>query len=164
MIQCEPTCNPLCLQILDLFEDSRDELVQWVRWAEDEASSYFDVREPWECLQRSTRPAQAAECMPDVQDRYADTNMLDISDVELHDLQLFEGDPVVVVRFNAQQINCFRDKFENVVDGSPDDVHRVVYVWALRQGKAGFVGKDGRLYPPQWQINEMAIGIAQKLL
>ena len=99
-----------------------------------------------------------------VQDRYADTNMLDISDVELHDLQLFEDDPVVVVRFNAQQINCFRDKFDNVVEGSPDDVHRVVYVWALRQGKAGFVGKDGRLYPPQWQISEMAVGVAQKLL
>ena len=99
-----------------------------------------------------------------LQDRYADTHMLDISDVELHDLQLFDDDPVVVVRFNAQQINCFRDKFENVVDGSPDDVHRVVYVWALRQGKAGFVGKDGRLYAPQWQITEMAIGHAQKLL
>ena len=46
-----------------------------------------------------------------LQDRYADTHMLDISDVELHDLQLFDDDPVVVVRFNAQQINCFRDKF-----------------------------------------------------
>ncbi len=99
-----------------------------------------------------------------MQDRYADTNILDISDVALHDLQLFEGDPVVVVRFDAQQIHCFRDKFENIVDGSPDDVHRVVYVWALKQGKAGFVGKDGRLYPPQWQISEMAIGVAQKLL
>jgi hypothetical protein len=51
-----------------------------------------------------------------------------------------------------------------VVEGSPDDVHRVLYVWALQQGTAGFVGADGRLHPPQWQIGEMAVGVAQKLL
>ena len=59
---------------------------------------------------------------------------------------------------------CFRDKFDNVVEGSPDDVHRVLYVWALQQGTAGFSGADGRLYPPQWQIGEMAVGVAVKLL
>ena len=53
--------------------------------------------------------------------------------MELHDLQMFEEDPVVVVKFSCQQINCYRDKFGNVVDGSPNDVHRVLYVWALRQ-------------------------------
>ncbi|EIE24514.1 Tim44-domain-containing protein [Coccomyxa subellipsoidea C-169] len=91
------------------------------------------------------------------EDKYPDTNLLDISDVELHDLQMFEDNPVVVVK-------CFRDKFDNVVEGSPDDVHRVLYVWALQQGTAGFVGADGRLHPPQWQIGEMAVGVAQKLL
>ncbi|CAL8467508.1 g7046 [Coccomyxa elongata] len=96
--------------------------------------------------------------------KFPDTNLLDISDVELHDLQMFEDNPVIVVKFSCQQIRCFRDKFDNVVEGSPDDVHRVLYVWALQQGTAGFVGADGRLYPPQWQIGEMAVGVAQKLL
>ena len=32
------------------------------------------------------------------------------------------------------------------------------------QGKAGFVGVDGKLYPPRWQIGEQAVGVAQKLL
>ena len=32
------------------------------------------------------------------------------------------------------------------------------------QGKAGFVGADGKLYPPRWQIGEQAVGAAQKLL
>ena len=36
-------------------------------------------------------------------------------------------------------------------------------VWCL-QGKAGFVGSDGKLYPPRWQIGEQAVGAAQKLL
>jgi import inner membrane translocase subunit TIM44 len=59
---------------------------------------------------------------------------------------------------------CFRDKFGNVVEGAVDEVNRVLYVWALQQGRGGFVGTDGRLYPPQWQIGEMAVGVAQKLL
>ena len=68
------------------------------------------------------------------------------------------------MRSSLARRRCFRDKFENIVEGSVDDVHRVLYVWALQQGKSGFVGNDGRLYPPQWQIGEMAVGVAQKLL
>jgi hypothetical protein len=34
----------------------------------------------------------------------------------------------------------------------------------VAQGKAGFVGVDGKLYPPRWQIGEQAVGVAQKLL
>lgn len=74
-------------------------------------------------------------CLP--QDKFPDPTLLDISDVELHDLLLFEEDPTIVVKFSCQQINCFRDRFGNVVDGSPDSVHRVLYVWALRQVSLG---------------------------
>jgi import inner membrane translocase subunit TIM44 len=80
----------------------------------------------WCLIWRARRGAQG---------KFADARLLDISDVELHDLQMFEEDPVVVVKFSCQQINCFRDKFGNVVEGSPDDVHRVLYVWALRQAR-----------------------------
>lgn len=38
------------------------------------------------------------------QDKYPDTNLLDVSEVELHDLQMFEDNPVVVVKFSCQQI------------------------------------------------------------
>lgn len=113
------------------------------------------------CVQRLSGIIQAEWV---AEGKSPDTNLLDISDMELHDLQMFEDNPVVVVKFSCQQIRCFRDKFDNVVEGSPDDVHRVLYVWALQQGTAGFVGADGRLYPPQWQIGEMAVGVAQKLL
>ena len=68
-----------------------------------------------------------------LQDKFPDPTLLDISDVELHDLLLFEEDPTIVVKFSCQQISCWRDRFGNVVDGSPDSVHRVLYVWALRQ-------------------------------
>jgi mitochondrial import inner membrane translocase subunit TIM44 len=55
------------------------------------------------------------------------------------------------------QINCTRDKFGNVTEGAPDEVTRVFYFWALQQEAAGFVGTDGKLYPPRWQLREMLV-------
>lgn len=63
----------------------------------------------------------------------------------------------MVVQFTCQQINCTRDAFGNVVDGRPDEVHRVYYYWALQQEKQGFVGSDGGYHPPRWQLREMLI-------
>ena len=40
-----------------------------------------------------------------------------------------EEEPIVVVQFTCQQINCTRDSFGNVVDGKPDEVHRRVAGW-----------------------------------
>lgn len=48
----------------------------------------------------------------------SDPTLLDTSDVELVEIKLLESDPVVVLRFNCQQINCSRDKFGNVT-GAP---------------------------------------------
>lgn len=66
-----------------------------------------------------------------------DPTILDVSDVELVDLKFVENNPVVVVQFNCQQINCSRDRFGNVVEGGPQQVQRVYYYWALQQEDAG---------------------------
>lgn len=58
---------------------------------------------------------------------------------------------------SALQINCTRDKFGNVTEGAPDEVQRVYYFWALQQEAAGFVGTDGKVYPPRWQLREMLV-------
>ena len=50
---------------------------------------------------------------------FADATLLDVSEVELADVKFLETDPVVVVQFHCQQINCTRDKFGNVVEGAP---------------------------------------------
>jgi import inner membrane translocase subunit TIM44 len=55
-----------------------------------------------------------------VQGQYTDATLLDVSEVELADVKFLEDDPVIVVQFNCQQINCVRDKFGNVVDGAQD--------------------------------------------
>ena len=86
-----------------------------------------------------------------------DTSVLDVGEPELVDLKFLDGDPAAVVSFTCQQINCERDPFGNVVEGSPDDVRRVYYYWALVQDASGFVGVDGVSYPPRWQIKEMMV-------
>ena len=53
-----------------------------------------------------------------------DPTLLDTSEVELVDLKMLEEEPIVVVQFTCQQINCTRDSFGNVVDGQPDEVQR----------------------------------------
>lgn len=55
-------------------------------------------------------------------------------------------------------------RFGNVVEGAADDVQRVYYYWALQQDAAGFVGADGRVYPPRWQLREMMVRGMHNLL
>lgn len=86
-----------------------------------------------------------------------DPTLLDTSEVELVDLKFLDEEPIVVVQFTCQQINCTRDSFGNVVDGQADEVHRVYYYWALQQEKEGYVGADGAYHPPRWQLREMLI-------
>lgn len=91
------------------------------------------------------------------QGQFTDPTLLDTSDVELVEIKMLDDHPVIVVRFNCQQINCTRDKFGNIVDGAADDVQRVFYLWALQQESSGFVTKEGHSFPPRWQLKEMLV-------
>ena len=108
--------------------------------------------------------AAQAKLLAVLQGLHPDPTILDTSEVELVDIKFLEEDPVVVVQFTCQQINCSRDKFGNVVDGRPDDVQRVYYYWALAMEHGGFVGSDGKHYPPRWQLKEMMVRGMHNLL
>lgn len=86
-----------------------------------------------------------------------DPTLLDVSEVELVDVKVVDDDPIIVTQFTCQQINCTRDLHGNVVEGAPDEVHRVYYYWALQQEAQGYVGNDGNHHPPRWQLREMMI-------
>lgn len=60
-----------------------------------------------------------------------DTNILDVSEVELTAGRVLEDSPVLIVTFNTQQINCLRDKGGNIVEGREDDIRAVYYAWAF---------------------------------
>jgi import inner membrane translocase subunit TIM44 len=84
-----------------------------------------------------------------------DPTILFVGDPELVEVRTVEGDPMVVVQFACQQIKATRDKFGNVVDGSPNSIQRVFYFWGLVQEKQGVVLPDGRPLPPRWVLRDM---------
>ncbi|KAK9797431.1 hypothetical protein WJX73_003158 [Symbiochloris irregularis] len=98
------------------------------------------------------------------QGRFLDSTILDWSDVELVDLKFMEAQPVILVQFTVQQLNCMRDMHGNVVEGDPNSVQRVYYYWALQQDAAAFVGVDGKGYPPRWQLREQVVRAMHNLL
>lgn len=57
---------------------------------------------------------------------------LDIDNVDLVMGKVMEGQgPVLVISFQTQQIMCVRDANNKIVEGDPDKVMRVNYVWVL---------------------------------
>ena len=65
--------------------------------------------------------------------------------MEMVELRLMEGDPFLICQFHCQQLKCVRDKFGNVVEGSPDTIHRVYYFWGLQQVSRGRGRGSGHL-------------------
>jgi len=64
-----------------------------------------------------------------------DPSILNIDDVELTAARFLEDEPVLIISFAAQQINCLRDKNGNIVEGKEDDIRAVYYLWAMVQDR-----------------------------
>ncbi|KAL7731003.1 hypothetical protein ACLKA6_014226 [Drosophila palustris] len=62
---------------------------------------------------------------------YLDSKILDIENIELAMGKVMEQGPVLIITFQAQQIMCVRDQKAQVVEGNPEKVMRVHYVWVL---------------------------------
>lgn len=62
---------------------------------------------------------------------YLDSKILDIENIELAMGKVMDQGPVLIITFQAQQIMCVRDQKAQVVEGNPDKVMRVHYVWVL---------------------------------
>lgn len=80
-------------------------------------------------------------------------------------LRPLRSEPICVVSFACQQINCVRDSFGNVVEGRADEIHQVHYAWALQQEVHGAPDPlTGAWRPPRWQLREMLIRGSMPLL
>jgi len=60
-----------------------------------------------------------------------DSRVLDIDNLDLAMGKMMEQGPVLVITFTSQQILCVRDREGKVMEGDPDKVMRVQYVWVL---------------------------------
>jgi import inner membrane translocase subunit TIM44 len=84
-----------------------------------------------------------------------DTQILDVSDLEVMELKMVGGVPMVVLQFQIQQINCVRDKAGVVIEGAADDIQSVYYAWAMELA----VPKDGEeaAAQPRWRLRDMMV-------
>lgn len=63
---------------------------------------------------------------------FLDSKVLDIENIDLAMGKVMEQGPVLIVTFQAQQIMCVRERASRrVVEGDPEKVMRVNYVWVL---------------------------------
>lgn len=60
-----------------------------------------------------------------------DSKILDIDNVDLVMGKVMEQGPVLMISFQCQQIMCVRDSKQKVIEGDPEKVMRVNYVWVL---------------------------------
>jgi import inner membrane translocase subunit TIM44 len=90
-----------------------------------------------------------------LQGLYEDPTILFTGEPELVELKMVEEQPLVVVQFACQQLKCTRDKFGNVMDGSPNSIQKVFYFWGLQQEENPVVLPDGRVLPPRFVIKDM---------
>ncbi|XP_051160044.1 mitochondrial import inner membrane translocase subunit TIM44 [Leptopilina boulardi] len=60
-----------------------------------------------------------------------DNKLLDINNIDLAMGKVMDQGPVLVINFQSQQIMCVRDMKNNIVEGDPEKVMRVNYVWVL---------------------------------
>lgn len=65
-----------------------------------------------------------------------DSKVLDIEGLDLAMGKIMEQGPVLIITFTSQQILCVRDKDNNVIEGDPNKVLRVNYVWALARDRS----------------------------
>ncbi|KAK6633982.1 hypothetical protein RUM44_004589 [Polyplax serrata] len=87
-----------------------------------------------------------------------DSKVLDIEGLDLAMGKIMDQGPVLIITFTSQQILCVRDKDEKVVEGDPQKVLRVNYVWALSRDKSVLDPKAA------WRLLDISADSVQQLL
>lgn len=87
-----------------------------------------------------------------------DSRVLDIDKTDLLMGKMMDHGPVLIISFQAQQIICMRDKDGNVVEGDPEKILRVNYVWALCRDSAELNPRAA------WKLLDMSANINEQFL
>ncbi len=89
---------------------------------------------------------------------FFDSKVLDIDNVDLAMGKMMEQGPVLVITFSAQQILCVRDAKGAVMEGDPDKVMRVLYVWVLCRDQTELDPKAA------WRLLELSANSTEQFL
>lgn len=89
---------------------------------------------------------------------YLDSKILDIENVDLVMGKVMEQGPVLIVTFQTQQIMCVRNAKNEVVEGDPDKVMRVNYVWVLCRDPEDLNPKSA------WRLMELSANSSEQFV
>ena len=84
--------------------------------------------------------------------------MLDIDNLDLLMGKVVEQGPILVINFTAQQIMCVRDKADAVIEGSPDKILRVNYVWVLCRDQTELDSKAA------WRLMDLSASSSEQFI
>ncbi|CAG2162014.1 unnamed protein product [Oppiella nova] len=87
-----------------------------------------------------------------------ESRVLDIENVDLAMGKIMENGPVLIITFQAQQISCVKDSKGNVIEGDPEKILRVHYVWVLCRDQNEFDPKAC------WKLMDLSANSAQQWL
>ncbi|XP_037073048.1 mitochondrial import inner membrane translocase subunit TIM44-like isoform X2 [Pollicipes pollicipes] len=87
-----------------------------------------------------------------------DSKVLDVDNVDLAMGKMMDQGPVLIITFTSQQILCVRDARETVIEGDPNKIMRVNYVWVLC--------RDQTELDPQaaWRLLELSASSTEQLV
>lgn len=89
---------------------------------------------------------------------YLDSKILDIENIDLAMGKVMEQGPVLIITFQSQQIMCVRDRLHKIVEGDPDKVMRVNYVWVLCRDPNELNPKSA------WRLMELSANSSEQLV
>ncbi|KAF0303581.1 Mitochondrial import inner membrane translocase subunit TIM44 [Amphibalanus amphitrite] len=87
-----------------------------------------------------------------------DSKVLDVDNVDLAMGKMMDQGPVLIITFTSQQILCVRDAKENVIEGDPNKIMRVNYVWVLCRDQTEL---DPRA---AWRLLELSASSTEQLV
>ncbi|XP_065201735.1 mitochondrial import inner membrane translocase subunit TIM44 [Planococcus citri] len=86
------------------------------------------------------------------------SKVLDIDKTDLVMGKIMDQGPVLIISFQAQQIICMKDKNGTVVEGDPEKILRVSYVWALCRDTSELNPRAA------WKLLDMSANVNEQLL
>ncbi|CAN6286500.1 unnamed protein product [Urochloa humidicola] len=85
---------------------------------------------------------------------FFDHKILHISEADVVETKMFGSSPMVILRFQTQQIYCVRDREGQVTEGGQDTIQTVFYSWAMQLMDSDEVPEEESYYPV-WRLREM---------
>ncbi|XP_076305093.1 mitochondrial import inner membrane translocase subunit TIM44-like [Tachypleus tridentatus] len=87
-----------------------------------------------------------------------DSRILDISNIDLAMGKMMEQGPVLIITFQTQQIMVVRNAKGDVVEGDPDKILRMYYVWVLCRDQTELDPKAA------WKLMDLSANSVQQFL